>query len=144
MITVREMQIDDLQQVMMIEEDNFSVPWTETGFFTFLIREDALFLVAEDSDEILGYCGVLTVLDEGDITNVAVKKSRQGEGIGKQLVEALIKATEKVGVTTLHLEVRASNERAISLYNHIGFEKAGIRRSYYENPPEDGVIMSRR
>ena len=46
MITIREMQIDDLEQVMPIEEANFSIPWTETGFFTFLIRDDALFLVA--------------------------------------------------------------------------------------------------
>ncbi len=74
------MQIDDLEQVMPIETENFSVPWTKTGFFTFLIREDAIFLVAEDDQEILGYCGVLTVLDEGDITNVAVRKRQTGRG----------------------------------------------------------------
>ena len=51
MITIREMQIDDLEQVMPIEEANFSIPWTETGFFTFLIRDDALFLVAEEDGE---------------------------------------------------------------------------------------------
>ena len=59
MITIREMQIDDLEQVMPIEEANFSIPWTETGFFTFLIRDDALFLVAEEDGEILGYLGIL-------------------------------------------------------------------------------------
>ena len=55
MVTIREMQIDDLEQVMRIEEENFSVPWSETGFFSFLIREDTLFLVAEEAEEILGY-----------------------------------------------------------------------------------------
>ena len=53
-MTIREMQIDDLEQVMRIEEENFSVPWTETGFFSFLIREDTLFLVAEEAEEISG------------------------------------------------------------------------------------------
>ena len=63
MITIREMQIDDLEQVMPIEEANFSIPWTETGFFTFLIRDDALFLVAEEDGEILGYLGILISFD---------------------------------------------------------------------------------
>ena len=71
------MQLDDLEQVMKIENENFSRPWTETGFFTFLIRQDTLFLIAAEGEEILGYCGVVMVQDEGDITNVSVKKDRQ-------------------------------------------------------------------
>ena len=67
--------------------------------------------MAEDDQEILGYCGVLTVLDEGDITNVAVRKDRQGEGIGKLLVQELIRKASDAGVTTIHLEVRESNTR---------------------------------
>lgn len=78
MITIREMQIDDLEQVMPIEEANFSIPWTETGFFTFLIRDDALFLVAEEDGEILGYLGILISFDESEITNVCVaEKARR-------------------------------------------------------------------
>ena len=144
MITIRDMQIDDLGQVIPIENENFSVPWSETGFFTFLIRADAIFLVAEENREILGYCGVLTVLDEGDITNVAVKKCRQGQGIGKMLVEELIKRVTETGVATLHLEVRESNAPAISLYEKLGFVQQGIRRNYYEAPTEDGIMMVKR
>lgn len=144
MIVIREMQIDDLQQVMVIEHQNFSIPWTETGFFTFLIREDALFLVAEDAGEILGYCGAFTVLDEGDITNVAVRKDRQGQGIGRLLVQGLLKRTCDAGVTTLHLEVRKSNVPAIALYEGLGFVRSGVRRNYYEAPAEDGIMMVKR
>ena len=144
MMTIRDMQIDDLEQVMPIETENFSVPWTKAGFFSFLIREDAIFLVAEDDQEILGYCGVLTVLDEGDITNVAVRKDRQGEGIGKLLVQELIKKASDAGVTTIHLEVRESNTPAIRLYEKLGFERLGVRRNYYEAPAEDGIMMVRR
>ena len=79
---LREMLVDDLDQVMEIEQDLFHVPWTKEGFFTFLTRDDAMFLVVEEKEKILGYCGLLMVLDEGDITNVAVRRDRQKEGIG--------------------------------------------------------------
>ena len=74
---LREMLVDDLDQVMEIETDLFHVPWTKEGFFTFLTREDAMFLVVEEKGKILGYCGLLMVLDEGDITNVAVRRDRR-------------------------------------------------------------------
>ncbi|MGI6010813.1 MAG: ribosomal protein S18-alanine N-acetyltransferase [Ruminococcus sp.] len=141
---IREMQLDDLEQVMIIEKELFSVPWTENGFFSFLIREDALFLVAEENGKILGYCGVLKVLDEGDITNVAVAKGQQGKGIGKKLIRRLIEETRQAGVTTLHLEVRQSNLPAIALYEGQGFVKAGVRKNYYEAPAEDGILMCRK
>jgi ribosomal-protein-alanine N-acetyltransferase len=141
MITLREMQIDDLAQVMVIENENFAVPWSETGFFSFLLREDAIFVVAEEQDTIIGYSGIVTVLEEGDITNVAVRKDRQGEGIGRKLVEELKKRAQKAGVTTIYLEARISNERAITLYTNMGFERLGIRKGYYEQPVEDAITM---
>lgn len=143
MMEIRQMQLDDLEQVMKIENENFSVPWTETGFFTFLIREDTLFLVAQEKEEILGYCGVVMVQDEGDITNVAVKKSWQNQGVGKKLMEELVKSTEQEGVARLFLEVRASNEPALRLYRNMGFVQTGIRKNYYEEPREDGIVMMR-
>lgn len=143
MIKIREMQLDDLEQVMTIEEANFSVPWTETGFFTFLLREDTLFLVAEEGEKILGYCGVVTVQDEGDITNVAVEKNSQNQGIGKKLLEEMFQRTQKAGVCRLFLEVRAGNAAALHLYEKMGFVQTGIRKKYYEQPVEDGVVMKR-
>lgn len=144
-MNIREMTWDDLDQVMVIERENFSVPWTEMGFFTYLMREDALFLVAEDEEEnILGYCGVIIAIDEGDITNVSVKKELQGKGIGKALVQALITQTVSRGVHTLFLEVRESNAGALALYEKMGFEYMGVRKNYYTDPVEDGITMSRK
>ena len=120
------MQLDDQEQVMKIENENFSRPWTETGFFTFLIRQDTLFLIAAEGEEILGYCGVVMVQDEGDITNVSVKKDRQNHGTGKLLVQELIRIT---------------NERAIHVYEKAGFVKNGLRKNYYEDPVEHAVLM---
>ena len=113
-MTVREMNLDDLEQVMVIEKENFSVPWTETGFFSFLIRQDTLFLVAEESGEIAGYCGLVMAPDEGDVTNVSVAKNRRRQGIGAMLVRELIRRAGENGVTKLYLEVRESNQAAIA------------------------------
>ena len=104
---LREMLVDDLDQVMEIEEELFSVPWTKEGFLTFLMKENGMFLVVEEKGRILGYCGLLTVLDEGDVTNVAVRRDRQREGIGNFLMESMIRLAEERGITMIHLEVRA-------------------------------------
>ena len=140
---IREMTLDDLLAVMEIEEENFSVPWTETGFFSFLIRDDTLFLVAEENEEILGYIGIVCVPEDGDITNVAVKRSRQNGGIGKKLVETMIEKSAKRGVKNIFLEVRVSNAPAIHVYESCGFENVGLRKNYYDDPKEDAYIMKR-
>lgn len=138
---VREMTVDDLQQVMVIENENFSMPWTEKGFLTFLLRYDTLFLVAEENEKIIGFCGAIMVLDEAEMTNVAVKKERQREGIGALLVTSLMRLIGDLDVKTMHLEVRVSNEQAISLYRRLGFEAVGKRANYYEEPKEDALLM---
>ncbi|MCF0132373.1 MAG: ribosomal protein S18-alanine N-acetyltransferase, partial [Blautia sp.] len=133
-----------LEQVMVIEKDLFSVPWTREGFFTFLMKENAMFLVVEEKEKILGYCGILTVLDEGDITNVAVHRERQREGIGHFLMDGLIRLCSERGINIIHLEVRKGNETAIRLYERMGFVRDGLRKNYYSDPIEDAILMTRQ
>ena len=140
---LREMLVEDLDQVMKIERELFSPPWTREGFFTYLTHKDAMFLVVEEKGEILAYCGLLLVLDEGDITNVAVRPDRQREGIGHFLMDSLIRLAEEQGVTTIHLEVRVGNDTAIRLYERMGFTRDGIRKQYYTDPVEDALLMTR-
>ncbi len=139
---LREMLVGDLDQVMKIEESLFAVPWTREGYFTFLTRENSMFLVVEEKGEILGYCGLLMVLDEGDVTNVAVRGDRQREGIGNFLMESLIRLSREQGIRMIHLEVRAGNETAIRLYERLGFVRDGLRKAYYTDPVEDAILMT--
>lgn len=141
---LREMMAEDLDQVMEIETALFTPPWTKEGFFTFLTRKDALFLVVVEKGRILGYCGLLMVLDEGDITNVAVRPERQREGIGHFLMESMIRLAGELGVTTIHLEVRKGNDTAKRLYERVGFTVDGIRKNYYSDPQEDALLMTRK
>ena len=139
---LREMLVEDLEQVMEIENQLFSVPWTKEGYFTFLTRDDTMFLVVEEKGKTLGYCGLLMVLDEGDVTNVAVCRERQREGIGNFLVSSLLRLAGDQGISMIHLEVRSGNETAIRLYERLGFQRDGIRRNYYSDPEEDAVLMT--
>ena len=90
-MTLREMRVEDLDQVMEIENDLISPPWTREGFFTYIIKDQNLFVVVEEKGEILAFAGLLLALDQGDIATIAVKRSRQREGIGQFLLEGLIR-----------------------------------------------------
>lgn len=139
----REMLVEDLDQVVEIEENLFSVPWTREGFLTYLIKKDTIFFVVEEKERILGYCSMMTVLDEGDILNVAVRKDRQKEGIGQFLMDSIIRMAYMQGIKLIHLEVRESNGTARRLYERMGFKEDGLRKNYYENPVENAVLMTR-
>lgn len=142
-MTFREMLVEDLDQVVDIEQNLFSVPWTKEGFLTYLMKKDTMFFVVEEKERILGYCSMMTVLDEGDILNVAVRSDRQKEGIGQFLVDSMLRMADMQGIRLVHLEVRQGNGTARRLYQRLGFKEDGLRRDYYENPVENAVLMTK-
>lgn len=141
---IRYMQDADIQEVAKLEEACFSMPWSEHSLKESLQRSAYLFLVAEEAGEIVGYAGLLQVQEEGDITNIAVKESFRGQGIGRHLTEQLLECGKKRGIQDFTLEVRVSNAAAIHVYESLGFEAAGIRKRFYEKPVEDALIMWKR
>ena len=142
-MTFREMLVEDLDQVMEIENDLISPPWTREGFFTFLLKDENMFFVVEEKGQILGYCSMQTVLDEGDILNVAVTRDRQKEGIGYFLVNSMLMLAAARGIHIVHLEVRESNGSARRLYQRLGFKEDGFRKNYYTEPVENAVLMTK-
>ena len=142
-MTFREMLVEDLDQVMEIENDLISPPWTREGFFTFLLKDENMFFVVEEKGRILGYCSMQTVLDEGDILNVAVTRDRQKEGIGYFLVDSMLMLAAARGIHIVHLEVRESNGSARRLYQRLGFTEDGFRKNYYTEPVENAVLMTK-
>ena len=140
---VQMKSVEDLEQVVEIEKALFSDPWTKEGFFTFLTKENTMFFVVEEKEKILAYCSMQTVLDEGDILNVAVRSDRQKEGIGYFLVDSMLKMAEMSGIHIVHLEVREGNGTARRLYERLGFKEDGLRRDYYTDPTENAVLMTK-
>lgn len=138
---IRYMNELDLQRVYEIECSIFSLPWKIDDFKKSLNNKDNLYLVVEEQGGILGYCGLWGVVGEGQITNVAVGKQYQGQGIGKAMLTKLIELGRQHGLEAFTLEVRESNLSAIGLYHKLGFSDAGIRKNFYEAPVENALIM---
>lgn len=148
-VTIRQMKLSDICDVVEIEKECFTLPWSYKSFEESLSKSYAVFLVAEvsgeDSDEykIVGYVGAYHMGDECDITNVAVSSVYRRRGIAG----LLLKGIEEYGLThdvhTITLEVRESNIKAISLYEKMQYKNIGIRKKFYEKPIENAIIMVR-
>jgi ribosomal-protein-alanine N-acetyltransferase len=136
----------ELEEVQALERDLFGADgWTPAQFWSELARvpESRWYVAARVSGQVVGYAGVFVVGSQADVQTVAVDRSMQGRGIGRQLVEALADHAARRGATVLHLEVRADNEPALALYERMGFAVDGRRRDYYGRG-RDAVLMSLR
>ena len=140
-ITIRVLTQEDIEQVLQIEKDSFSMPWTRRSFEEVVHNPQDLYLVVDKDSEIIGYCGLWAVLEEGQITNVAIKKEYRHQGIGRLMMEALLAEGKNRGLTQFTLEVRESNLPARALYRSLGFTEIGVRPGFYDKPKESAVIM---
>lgn len=125
-----------------IEKLCFSEPWSASGL-QMLCEPGNIAFAAVINGELVAYAGMVTVLDEGQIVNVAVHPGSRRRGYGRAVLGALIDYADKNGIANLYLEVRESNAPAITLYRNAGFAVAGQRPRYYRHPTETALIMVR-
>ena len=128
-----------LAAVAEIETLCFSSPWSEASLGMLLAPPNGGFAALVDG-AVAGYIGFLGVLDELEVTNVATHPEFRRRGVGRALVSALLDYARRESFRRVTLEVRASNAPAIALYESLGFTPCGIRKGFYANPREDGVI----
>lgn len=141
MLTIRPMELRDIPELVGMEQDNFSRPWTEQHFKDLLERDYYIGLVDERDGRIAGFA-LLTVLgNEGDVDKVLVHADFRKQGVASLLLEALLDAGRRRGVEGFTLEVRVSNTPAINLYTKYGFVTEGTRPRFYDRPTEDALIM---
>lgn len=141
-VIIREMKTNDIKDVLKIESESFSTPWSENAFLIELNENKlARYIVAEIDKEVVGYAGIWFILNEGHITNIAVLKEYRGKGLGNKLIEGLIWISIKNNIDNMTLEVRKTNIVAQSLYKKYGFIDSGTRPGYYQDNKEDAIIM---
>lgn len=140
-ISVLKMQSRHLDALSEIEKACFSRAWSRDALESEIDNENALFLVAENEKEVLGYVGCIFVLGEGSITNVAVSPMFRRMGVGDALISALTQNAKEMNAQSLFLEVRKSNIAAQNLYKKHGFDACGLRKNFYRDPTEDAYIM---
>jgi ribosomal-protein-alanine N-acetyltransferase len=145
-ITIDRMTREDIDQVLAIEQASFTMPWSRNLFLSeFRNPAVSLMLVARSPDgggRIIGYIVCWAVADELHILDLATEPSWRRKGIARMLVLAAIREGDAVGASRVFLEVRASNQAALLLYEGLGFTRSLVREGYYDMPVEDAVVMS--
>ena len=136
----------DLDGVLALEEASFNNPTTREWYEGELKRPEVCFIYVLRTPDtpVAGFCAFWLVIDQAHINNLAVLPELRGQGLGTQLLEAVIAEAAHLGAILLTLEVRQSNEPALRLYEKAGFYREGVRKNYYTNPIEDALILSRK
>ncbi|MEZ5245912.1 MAG: ribosomal protein S18-alanine N-acetyltransferase [Acidimicrobiales bacterium] len=131
----------DIDSVRSIDAVAYPNPWSVATWRKELAADDRVHLVAVDGDEVVGHAGLLFVLDEAHVTTVATAAAHEGRGIATALLVRLLRAARQHGSVSATLEVRAADRRPQRLYGRFGFRPAGVRRNYYRDPTDDGIVM---
>ena len=142
LLTVSLFEKEDITALAEIEREEFSVPFKEEDFSDIFESEISNVLVAKIGDKVVGYVSFTVIIDECQIINFATKNEFKRQGVGKKVMEALLDYGKARGVTKYFLEVRQSNEGAISLYEKYGFVPVGISKNHFSQPREDAILMN--
>jgi ribosomal-protein-alanine N-acetyltransferase len=138
------MHIGDLAEVQVIEDVSYPNPWTRGNFVDSLHSGHETWVVRDASNRLIGYFLIMLAMDEAHLLNITVHASMQGQGIGHILLDKVVAIAQEKGMSSVLLEVRPSNHRALSVYKHYGFSEIGIRKNYYpvaQNAREDAIVM---
>ncbi|MDQ0232851.1 ribosomal-protein-alanine N-acetyltransferase [Metabacillus malikii] len=139
---IRAMGKDDIEEVYQIELLSFSTPWSKDSLYYELEQNlFAKYVVVEYKGRVIGYCGLWVIMDDAQITNIAVHPEYRGKKIGEALLQFSLQLSKELGAKRLSLEVRVSNHIAQALYKKLGFETGGVRKNYYTDNLEDAIVM---
>ena len=142
MIVIKRLGSEHIADVAKIEQLCFSEPWSEKSF-SILLNEGAFGMVALVDGVVAAYGGMLFVLDEGQITNIATHPDYRRKGIGRMIVQALETEAQSLELEHLFLEVREQNISARALYLSCGWEEIGLRKNFYSKPTDNAVLMKK-
>ena len=136
---ISEMNLQNLEEIkdcLLTDFDNF---WSYNILKQELENGKSKYFVAKQENEIVGFAGILLIIDQVNIMNIVVKKDKRNFGIGSLLLEEIIRYSKIHNATSITLEVNEKNIPAIKLYKKYGFKQVGLRRKYYNN--EDNAIL---
>ena len=139
-IQISKMTLDDFNKIKDVLISDFDDFWNVNTLEEELINENSYYLVAKIENQIVGFAGIKSVLDEADIMNIVTKKDKRNLGIGSALLEKLLNDAKAKEIKKITLEVNESNISAIHLYKNFGFKEISIRENYY-NKTDNALIM---
>ena len=142
-LSLDRMRPEDLDEVLAIERASFSMPWSR-GAFLYEMQQNRVarcWVARDQTTQVAGYLCLWEVADEIHITNVAVRPSLRRQGIARSLLRTVLDDARARRFKMIVLEVRPSNQHAVSLYESFGFRVVGRRRGYYYDTGEDALVM---
>lgn len=142
-LVIHNMQPEDVDEVVEIEKQSFSDPWSEENFLVELDLPFSWVWVAKIKNELIGYCCCWEIEGELQIANLAVHPEFRNQGIGKKILQEILNRACQRKVKKVTLEVRESNQFGLKLYYAFGFAEIGRRKRYYQKPTEDGLILAK-
>lgn len=134
----------DVDQILAIEEEVYSHPWTRGNFFDSLYSGHDIYGLRDQALQLVGYFVLMPVVDEMHLLNVAVAAGSQRQGLARMLMDKISECAREKNFSSILLEVRVSNHRAIEIYRRYGFAEIGRRKAYYpamDNAREDAIVM---
>ncbi|MFQ6093074.1 MAG: ribosomal protein S18-alanine N-acetyltransferase [bacterium] len=141
-IEIERMALEDLDEVLAIERDSFSCPWSMESFRQEVANRKFSFpLVAKIDGRVVGYGVAWFVADETHIGNIAVHRTHRRKGIGRLLLQNLLENGLARGCQLATLEVRQTNRAALGLYKKFGFWSVALRKGYYRDTGEDAIVL---
>ena len=144
MISVEAAVEDVIPQLLELEREVFTNPWSKEMFWTEFKSPDSFFSVLYDNNIPAGYCILRQITEEeGQVFNIAVAPSSRRRKFGDALMRIALRDAEDAGIKSVFLEVRESNAPAIALYENHGFKRIGLRKGYYDKPDEDALVMEK-
>jgi ribosomal-protein-alanine N-acetyltransferase len=138
------MQQSDLGDVLGLEESVYPHPWSMGNFTDSLSSNYESWVLRDQDGDLLGYFLLMAIVDEAHLLNVAVSADKQGQGLGRFLLNQAVACARGLGMTSVLLEVRPSNTRALEIYERYGFKHIGRRKGYYpaaNQQREDAIVM---
>ncbi len=141
-IEISKMSLSNLEEIKDILFSEFDDFWTYTIFKSELQNPNSQYFIATTNNEIVGFAGILKILDEIHITNIVTKISKRHQGIASKLLEKLIETSKSESATLITLEVNETNTNAIKLYEKYNFKKLGLRKNYY-GQTKNALIMTK-
>jgi [ribosomal protein S18]-alanine N-acetyltransferase len=149
-LTIKPISVDEIESVVILDRLCFGGLWSIDSYRRELTNDNSHFLgisidrtLEPETSGIIGFGCFWAILDEAHITLLGVHPQYQRQGLGTLLLTALLDKARSIEMARATLEVRASNQGAIDLYERFGFQTVGRRKKYYQDTGEDGIIMWR-
>lgn len=141
MFNIREMEVKDIEIISQLEKKIFKNPWSFESFNEALKNEFCHYFIVESNDKVIGYFGLLLILDECQVHNIGIIEEEQNNGFGNKIMQFMLNYCKEKNISFITLEVREYNFKALHLYYKYGFKKVNRIKGYYSNPPEDGLLL---